>query len=85
MALGGFDTLDVLKMDCEGSEIDILNHISDDCLMRIKRIVGEIHSYPSLFIQQTDNRLQKAGFKAVFAPHPGDPNLFYIHAFREDI
>lgn len=37
----GFDRIDVLKLDCEGSEYSILGHTSS--LERIRTIVGEYH------------------------------------------
>lgn len=41
MASCNFGELDVLKLDCEGSEFDILQ--SAECLDRVKLIVGEYH------------------------------------------
>jgi FkbM family methyltransferase len=83
MNMGGFDRVDVLKLDCEGAEIDILCHAQDDVLMRIDRVIGEIHTTPHEFEDQTNWRLQKMGFQVSYREHPGDPSLFYLHAWRE--
>lgn len=80
-----FATVDVLKLDCEGSEIDILLHADPDTLMRIGRIIGEIHTTPSEFESQINYRLQRLGFAVTYRPHPGDPTLFYIHAWRDGL
>lgn len=83
MHTGGFMRVDVLKLDCEGAEIDLLQHAHEDTLRCIGRVVGEIHTTPSMFETQTNGRLQRAGFEVEYRPHPGDPNLFYIHAWRD--
>jgi hypothetical protein len=82
MGMAGFERVDVLKLDCEGAEIDLLQHAHDDTLARIGHIIGEIHTTPQIFEMQTDERLQRAGFTVEYRPHPGDPNLFYIHAWQ---
>lgn len=79
---GMVERVDVLKLDCEGSEVEILNHITPQALSRIQRIVGEIHTVPDVFGEDTDDRLLVAGYQVVYAAHPGDPNLFYFHAWR---
>jgi FkbM family methyltransferase len=83
MMAGTFDRVDVLKLDCEGAEIDLLQHAHADTLSCIGRVVGEIHTTPQSFETQTNSRLQRAGFEVQYRPHPGDPNLFYLHAWRE--
>lgn len=74
--------VDVLKLDCEGAEVGIVNHVSDDVLTRIQRIVGEIHTTPDVFEADTEKRLQQNGFRVEYRPHPADTSLFYIHAWR---
>jgi hypothetical protein len=85
MGLHFWPSLDVLKLDCEGAEIEILDHIGDDCLAKIQRIVGEIHTSPEDFMNLTNERLLKAGFEAIFNEHPGDENLFYMYAWRASV
>ncbi|MFN9720598.1 MAG: FkbM family methyltransferase [Planctomycetota bacterium] len=56
-------TIDLLKVDCEGSEYAIFESISDECLSRVSKIVMEFHelhaSHDHRILVQ---RLQKAGF-----------------------
>lgn len=79
---GMVEFVDVLKLDCEGAEVEILNHISEDALSRVRRIIGEIHTTPEQFSHDTHGRLFNAGFHTTFRAHPGDKSLFYIHAWR---
>jgi FkbM family methyltransferase len=78
----GLLAIDVLKIDCEGCEIDIFNHISESLLASIQHIVGEIHTYPPLFEQQIDHRLKKAGFQIAYQPHPANPQYSTFHAWH---
>jgi FkbM family methyltransferase len=79
---GMIEFVDVLKLDCEGCEVDILNNISEEALSRVRRIVGEIHTTPETFSVATQGRLFRSGFITDFRAHPGDRSLFYIHAWR---
>ncbi len=51
---------DLLKIDCEGSEWDILSHASKDTLSKIRRICLEIH--PGVDVKQLTSLLNEAGF-----------------------
>lgn len=42
------DEIDVLKLDCEGSEYDVLLGADPDVVRRIKHIVLEVHEAPSI-------------------------------------
>ena len=45
--------VDLIKLDCEGSEFDILSTIHRDCIPHIKRICGEYHHIAGFtFIEQ---------------------------------
>jgi FkbM family methyltransferase len=37
------ERVDLLKLDCEGSEFNIIEHLSDDSMGKIKRFAAEIH------------------------------------------
>lgn len=37
--------IDLLKMDCEGGEYDVIKYASDDKLGRVRKLVGEFHSW----------------------------------------
>ena len=78
----GFASIDVLKIDCEGCEIDIFKHMSDALLSSIQHIVGEIHTLPPLFEQQIDHRLEHAGFQITYHTHPANPQYSTFHAWR---
>ena len=41
--LAPFTTVDYLKMDCEGAEVDILTNAGDETIRKIKRLVAEVH------------------------------------------
>lgn len=48
--------VDLLKLDCEGSEIDILSSLPRKCIPHVKRIVGEYHHISGYrFIEQIIN------------------------------
>jgi len=55
----GIKRCDLLKFDCEGAEYEIFEHISDDSLSRISRIVGEVNQGRGAEIVV---RLDSAGF-----------------------
>ena len=44
-ALKDFDSIDLLKFDIEGSEYDLFENATPETLRKIKRIVGELHSW----------------------------------------
>ncbi len=39
----GLQTIDLLKVDCEGSEYDILYHTAPELIQRVRRMVVEVH------------------------------------------
>lgn len=45
---GGIDSIDVLKIDCEGGEYDILYKLDPEFLKKIRIIVGEFHGHGSM-------------------------------------
>lgn len=53
----GAAEISVLKLDCEGYEFDILRHISQAALSKIRYIVGERHSTFRTFIDDCSRRL----------------------------
>lgn len=83
MAEAGMSSVDLLKLDCEGAEIEIVRDIDQATLDGIQRIVGEIHVLPHEFDHMTDQRLQRNGFKVIYEPHPAHNVLHYFMAWRE--
>jgi len=82
VGFGQFEWVNVLKLDCEGAEMDLLANAQTDTLMKIGAVIGEIHTTPDDFEAQTNYRLQRMGFNVTYRPHPGDPTLFYLDARR---
>lgn len=54
---GGWDEADLLKLDCEGSEFNILSNASTEVLTRFRQIVGEYHVFAGNFMYLYENRL----------------------------
>jgi len=46
--VGGLPEIDILKIDCEGSEYEQLESASDTSLAKVERIVMEFHEFPDL-------------------------------------
>lgn len=81
-ANGVFDRIDFLKIDAEGSELDIINGISDENLKKIKKISMEFHSNilgenQKQFIW---DRLTNDGFKG-FELFISPDNILRIYTF----
>ena len=66
----GLDTIDVLKLDCEGSEYDILLSSSPDLLARIRCVVGEWHPSAKHRPEELTDHLENAGYTVTAEPHP---------------
>lgn len=75
------DGFDVLKMDCEGSEFDIVRSAKPDLLRRFGTIVGEYHGGEGRRIEELTERLTGAGFRCQVR---GDERLGTFVARRED-
>lgn len=77
---------DFLKMDCEGSEYEILLNCSKNILKKIKRIALEYHPYGSKHSYKDLVRvLSAAGFKTTIYPNKIDKILGIIYAVRNDV
>lgn len=64
------DTVDLLKMDCEGSEYDILYHTPPELLMRINRMTLEVHDLDKEKnnIAGVNHFLQSLGYQTSYQP-----------------
>jgi len=65
---GDYEYISLLKLDVEGSEMDILFHAADDTLKRVHYIVGERHVTHEKF-QPVLDRLTALGFTVTDEPH----------------
>lgn len=76
-----FSQIDVLKLDCEGSEHNLLAHISDDLLARTRWIVGEFHCTAEQFRDWHAARLTRTHTLDLI-PHPNaqvlDLGMFFM-------
>ncbi|HZS13204.1 MAG TPA: FkbM family methyltransferase [Candidatus Dormibacteraeota bacterium] len=73
----GEETVDLLKIDCEGGEYDILQGA---VLRRARAIVGEYHVIPGHHPEELSDRLRAAGFRVWMEPVVRNVGRF--HAFR---
>lgn len=69
LMVGNFESVDLLKLDVEGSEMDVLLHADDETLKRILCILGERHFTHEEFLPVI-NRLEALGFTVTDKPHP---------------
>ena len=60
--IGGPDRVDLLKMDCEGGEMDCLLEASSEDLARIRRIAVEYHEWAGFSFPSMVERLRTSGF-----------------------
>jgi FkbM family methyltransferase len=62
----GLTSIDVLKLDIEGSEVDVLDACSDDFLRRVGQIALELHDFtgqvPQSEVDRVLGRLERIGF-----------------------
>jgi FkbM family methyltransferase len=82
-----FDTYDIkkidfLKMDCEGSEYDIIMNTPKEYLERIGKISMEVHK-TNMFIEDISKFLSKNGFSIKSVTHDKHFKTGMIHAIRE--
>lgn len=73
----GWKTLDLLKIDAEGSEVDILLNCTPDLLQVTRRIVGEHHFGADAFMSGIGQRLIELGFSVWAQTDPKAHATFY--------
>jgi FkbM family methyltransferase len=77
------DGCDLLKLDCEGSEFDVLTTASDETLARVPRIVAEVHAVagePTALVRH----LRERGYSVATPGHDPEhlPDLAVLFAQR---
>jgi FkbM family methyltransferase len=58
----GISVCDVLKLDCEGAELQILSTLSPETWRRIRVVVGEYHLFADYALEQIQDLLSTHGF-----------------------
>jgi FkbM family methyltransferase len=76
----GWGRCDLLKLDCEGAEVDIIQNAD---LTLFKQIVGEYHAGVMAFDVQCRPALETAHFRVEVFPHPNWPDNGIFFAERE--
>lgn len=63
-------TIDLLKMDCEGSEYDIMYHTDPNLIQRIQKMVVEVHNLDEERnnLKAFDTYIQSLGYTTTYAP-----------------
>jgi hypothetical protein len=51
----GLEEVDVVKLDCEGSEYDILLGTPDSVLKRVRKYIIEYHNGPDVLMRRLDD------------------------------
>jgi hypothetical protein len=80
--LEDFSEIDLLKLDCEGSEFDILLNCKRATLDRIQVIVGEYHLERGDFAD-IEQRLTDCGFTLTISLSSSAPHLGHFLAMRD--
>ncbi len=79
--------IDLLKLDCEGSEFEIIDAAGTECLNRIERIIMEVHDAPYTprgAVKKLFNKLERTGFtletiREITYPDEGRFSLVLAH------
>jgi len=74
--------IDLLKMDCEGSEYNIFENLSSELFLKIKVISMEYHDGNYGHHSQLVEKFHQNGFHVELASHPIETNIGYIYATR---
>ncbi len=72
----GLTRIDLLKLDCEGAEIEILENLPEELLSRIHQIIMEIHLPDQM--DPVFDRLERSGFKR--GKHPKNNYALFLRS-----
>jgi hypothetical protein len=72
--------VDLLKMDCEGAEMEALSQAGRDTLQRFATILLEFHEFAGIDIVKVSRHLREAGFvqKRLTFDQRGDSGLAWF-------
>lgn len=74
-------TVDLVKMDCEGAEFEIIASTPKETFKKIKTIYIEYHEYNEMLERKNiESKLQKAGYKVTWTPSFYDDRMGFILA-----
>ena len=83
MDRAGIPVCDVLKMDCEGAEVEILRSLSEEAWQRIRLIVAEYHLFADYSLEQLQELFTDHGFAVItHSDAPSKGILGYVYAVR---
>jgi FkbM family methyltransferase len=75
--------VDLLKIDCEGGEMEVLTSASRSTLRRVNRVVAEYHTIDGRSLDEPMTRLLRSvGFHTVTLPDRFDEDRGYVIATR---
>ena len=81
--LKSLKSIDLLKLDCEGAEIEIIRNTSSDAYRKINAIIIEYHGYSNdEAFKEITNTLYKEGYKIEFTPMAANIPLGIICATK---
>ncbi len=78
----GLAGCDLLKLDCEGAEYAILTGAAPETLLRIPRMVLEVHDGPQGTREELRSYLEQQGYQVRLWPNPVHGYLSYMAAWR---
>jgi FkbM family methyltransferase len=78
----GIMRIDLLKMDCEGSEYEIMLNCPMEVLKMVRRIAMECHEVPGHSADEIRDLLEGSGFAVRTEDVPGHPGFCLLYAKR---
>lgn len=84
MACAGIETIDLLKIDIEGAEVDLFEAASDGLLSNITQITVEFHDFvqgviSTRQVEEIKERLQGLGFYAIKFSRSLNTDVLFIN------
>jgi len=73
--------VDLLKIDCEGCELEVLEGLSDECWRIVAQIVLEVHDVDNR-VARIEGMLKSRGFETLADAHEAGASAFLVYACR---